>query len=89
MNKRDHKALGIIASRLDELVGEFEGLTAELEALKDAEREKFDNMPEGLQQGDRGQSIEAAADALESAYGNLEEINSQLGDCVSTLAGIE
>jgi hypothetical protein len=41
--------------------------------MSDEEREKFDNMPEGLQQGERGQSIEEAADALESAVSSIEE----------------
>ena len=44
-----------------------------VEEIMNDEREAFDNMPEGLQQGERGQAAEAAADALEEAFGNLEE----------------
>lgn len=40
--------------------------------MAEEEREKFDNMPEGLQQGERGQDMETAADALESAADELD-----------------
>lgn len=39
------------------------------------EREKFDNLSEGLQQAENGQNMEAAADALDSAVQELEGID--------------
>jgi hypothetical protein len=62
------------------------GLAEEVRALGEEQTEKFDNMPEGLQQGDSGQLleeraneckewagvIEQAADALESAITEIE-----------------
>lgn len=45
-----------------------------LEPVRDEEQEAYDNMPEGLQQGERGQQCEAAADALDSAVSSLEEV---------------
>jgi uncharacterized protein YukE len=48
-----------------------------LESLKDEEQEAFDNLPEGLQQADRGQSMEAIASALDDA---VDTLNSALGD---------
>lgn len=59
------------------LVGEAWGI---LEAVADEEREAFENLPEGLQQADRGQAMEEIADkldeirdTLQSAEGDLEE----------------
>ena len=63
----------------------------ELTSLQEEEQEAFDNLPEGLQQAERGQQMEAIASALEDALGNLdsaiddvetnsEEILSALGD---------
>lgn len=43
--------------------------------IADEEREKFDNMPEGLQQGDRAAAMEEAADALEAAVEELDNID--------------
>jgi hypothetical protein len=60
MNIRDRK-------KLQEAV-------ALLEELAQDERNKFDNMTEGLQATEQGQKIEAAADALDEALGSLQEI---------------
>lgn len=45
-----------------------------IEELVDEEVEKFDNMTEGLQNGEKGQAIRAAADALELARDAANEI---------------
>lgn len=50
---------------MDDLISSIEELAAE-------QREKFDNMPEGLQQGDTGQTLEQQADTLDAA---VEELN--------------
>jgi hypothetical protein len=47
-------------SGIDDLITAVEELAAE-------QREKFDNMPEGLQQGDTGQTLEQQADTLDAA----------------------
>ena len=44
-----------------------------VEAIRDDEQEYFDNMPEGLQGGDKGQVAEAAISQLEEAFSVLEE----------------
>lgn len=49
-----------------------------LETLKDAEREKYDNLSEGLQASSKGEAIGTAADALESAYDGLNNAVSEL-----------
>jgi hypothetical protein len=45
-----------------------------IQALGDEQGEKLDNMPEGLQQGDSGQMLEARRDACAAATGEIEEI---------------
>jgi len=44
-----------------------------LEAVRDAEQEAFDNLPDSLQQGERGQAMEEAIGNLESTIANLED----------------
>lgn len=56
-----------------------------LEEARDGEQEKFDNMPEGFQQGDQGQRIEAHVSALEDAISSLEEIEGEWQDYSETL----
>jgi hypothetical protein len=54
---------------------ERDSLVSELEQLRDAEQEKFDNMPEGFQQGDTGQQIEEHVSTLDEWITELESID--------------
>lgn len=64
MNAAQRKSLSKIAEQLRELHGKIEDLKNTVESEKDDERGKFDNMPEGLQNGDRGQAIDESANQL-------------------------
>lgn len=67
-----------LQDRIENFDGEhsdLEDIISELEQLRDDTQDKFDNMPEGLQQGDTGQL--------------LEERVSELEDLITTLQGIE
>jgi hypothetical protein len=48
-----------------------------IRTLGEEQGEKLDNTPEGLQQGDSGQMLEARRDACEAAAGEIEEIVSE------------
>ena len=56
----------------------------DIRTLGEEQDEKFNNMPEGLQQGDSGQMIEARRDACEAAADEIEEIISEWEDAKST-----
>lgn len=58
---------------LDSMEG-AEALAEEIENLGSEQREKFDNMPEGLQQGDSGQMLERRAEACEAAAEAIREV---------------
>jgi hypothetical protein len=75
MNKADRARLGLIRSELERLKGEVESIGSEIRDLADAEQEKFDNMSEGLQQGEQGQAIEAAAGELDEIASAAEDGN--------------
>jgi hypothetical protein len=83
VNNQRRKEINALRARLEAVQGEFESIRDELETLKDAELEAFENMPESLQQGDRGQVAQAAAEALESAHSELDALN--LDDVLSYL----
>ena len=53
---------------------DIDNLVSEIESLADETRDKFDNMPEGLQQGDTGQMLESRADSLDSAKSDIEDL---------------
>ena len=67
-------------SRIEKIRTTIENLSNEIEELQAEEQEAFDAMPESLQQGDRGQASEAAAEALQSAYDSSSEVLAYLDE---------
>lgn len=57
---------------LADLVERLSTIKSELETVAEAEREAFDNLPEGLQQGDNGLRMSDAADALDGVVTDLD-----------------
>lgn len=63
---------------IEDLLERARTLNEEIEAVQEQEQEAFNNLPEGLQQADNGQKMEAAADALQSAHDSLEDVITSL-----------
>lgn len=63
---------------------QIEKLTAQIEeiieSLRDEEQEAFDNLPESLQSGERGEKMESAIDALDYAADDLQECLDHLSE---------
>lgn len=51
-----------------------------IKSMAEEEQEKFDNMPESLQDSERGQAIQEAADALAAAQSDLEDADNVTAD---------
>ena len=66
MNKERRKQLENIAEQL-------ESLKLELEEVKEQEEEAFENMPESLQESDRGQRMQEVIDILDNSFSSIEE----------------
>jgi hypothetical protein len=69
---------------------DLRSIAEDVRALGEEQQEKFDNMPEGLQQGDTGQQVEARAngceewaDAIEQAADELENALSSFDDAIT------
>lgn len=63
---------------LAELAGKITDLVSEVETFRDEEQEYYDNMPENMQGGDKGQAAESAVAALDEASNSLNEAVSQI-----------
>ena len=95
--------LEAIKKRLEKIGSEYESLKEELdgfqeklesyqsdiEGLSDEERMKFDNLPEGLQESERGEAYEIAADTLDEAASNLEDAVGSLTEMLDNWADLE
>lgn len=60
--------------RIADLTNELDILLDTLTDIRDEEQEAFDNMPEGLQDSERGQDIQDAIGTLDSSVDELGSI---------------
>lgn len=67
MNKQDRKQLEKALNLINE------GLEI-MSAIKDQEEEKFDNLPEGIQESERGEQFQENIDNLDSAISDIEGV---------------
>lgn len=76
MNNARRKEIEVIKARLEAVFeGELEAIRSDLNEVKDAEQEAWDNMPESLQEGERGQAMQEAIAELESAVECVESFD--------------
>lgn len=75
MNKMNRKQLSALISRI-------ETIHEELDEIKDCEEEKFDNMPENLQESDRGETLSEIIDFLDAAAEDLNDAVEQIQNAI-------
>lgn len=63
---------------LRRIVEELSTLREDLDAVASEEREAYDNLPESLQESDRGCTMEEAADELDDICSEIEELKDRV-----------
>ena len=71
MNKERRERLEEIHQRLLEIVGEIEEIAGE-------EEEAYDNLPDGIQDSERGQKMSDNVDTLYSILSSMESIDDEI-----------
>ena len=66
MNKERRKSIERIVDKLNEI-------QADLTSIRGDEEEAYDNLPEGIQSSERGDSMQEAIEAMDDADGSLKE----------------
>lgn len=81
MNKDRRKQIDAAMAAIEKVKDQFEAALAELadakeaiDGVKDEEQEAYDNLPESLQDGEKGQQMQYAVEKLEEAVNELEEL---------------
>jgi hypothetical protein len=81
MNNARRKKLKAIYQRVDDLNGLLSNvkyladeLRSDLQDECDGEEESYGNLPESLQNGDKGQAMQEAIDTMQTALSALEEV---------------
>ena len=67
---------------LKSAVETIEILHSSISTIRDEEQDKYDNLPEGLQQSENGQKFEETLDTLGEALSNLEEAISYIDSVI-------
>lgn len=75
MNRIRRKSLRAILGQMDELSTVLETVKEALQDVLNEEQEAYDNLPEGLQESDRGQQMQEYIDALEGVVDSLGELD--------------
>ena len=75
MNKDRRKAIAAICEQLDRLTALRDSIVEQIETIRDEEQDYYDNMPEGIQSGDKGDAASYAIDALDSAVSGLQALD--------------
>lgn len=63
-------------------VDSLEKIKSNIETMMEEEQSKLDNMPESLQESERGEVMQDAIDNLESASSSLEEAIDYLNEII-------
>lgn len=77
MNNDRRKKLNEIINQLRSAADTASSIHCDFDSVLSEEREAFENMPEGLQQSEKGQAISEGLDTLDSA---LDMLDNTLGD---------
>jgi len=82
--------LHALTDAVTELAGKLSDIKDAVEQAKDDEQEYYDNMPENMQNGDKGETAAAAVSALEDAVSKLDDVltaleGSDIEDAISSL----
>ena len=73
MNKQRRAALGKIVATIYQAY-------ADLETINNEEQDAYDNLPDSLRDGDKGEAMQEAIDNMESALQGLEDAKDYLTD---------
>lgn len=75
MNKTDRKQISEWIDKLDEI-------KSDIESMQEYEEEKYDNLPDGIQDSETGERIQNGIECLEDAVSSLDEAIDYLNDAM-------
>ena len=76
MNNLRRKAISALMEKLEVIYDELESITAD-------EEEAFDNMPESLQESERGEKSQECIDNLNDVLSQIEDIKDLLDEVIN------
>jgi len=86
MNDARRKTLKEIVTRIEAVKELLDSIRDDISSVQDEEQESYDNMPEGLQQADRGERMLEVVDNLECAMSYISDNECTLDSVIEELA---
>lgn len=77
-----------VRTKLESVSKELSDIQSNLESIAVDEENKFDNLSEGLQQSDRGQAMQQAADELNEAASYVESAAQELQNAIEMIDSV-
>lgn len=68
MNAERRKRIDAVIESINKIKDQLVDIRCEISDIKDGEEEAMNNLPESMQDGDRGQAMQDAIDAIDEAY---------------------
>ena len=75
MNRDRRKALKVILGQMEELTSKIEEVKEALQEVIDEEEEALGNLPESIQDSERGETMQGYIDAMEEVVEALDELD--------------
>jgi len=75
MNNERRKILNDCKSKVEALIVQFQSIKDEVEGVKNEEEEAYENMPDGLKNGERGETAQAAISAMDDFISAIESLD--------------
>ena len=85
MNSNRRNEIDRIMERIDSLMADLSDIKDSIETVCNEEQDALDNLPESMQDAERGKRAQAAIDALEEALNGMEDVDSDLNDIKNNL----
>ena len=70
-------------ARIQALIDKLEDIKEDIDSIKDEEQGYYDNMPESIQAGERGDKAQEAIDNLESTLDYLNDVTGFLEEALA------
>lgn len=75
MNKQGKK-------QIEKWIDTLTNMKEDIESMQEEEQDKFDNLPEGIQESERCEAIQESADNLENAASSIDDAISELQEII-------
>lgn len=85
MNKERRKALSDAIDALEKAKEKIEEAISTVETCREEEQDSYDNLPEGVQAGERGDVMSENVNSLDEALSNIEDMPDIIDETINSI----